>query len=222
MNDLQEELQVIQNENLALYDEATTLRQQKNTKEHRDSEDDLSTAKDENANNDNNNNEPQKTVEFEEQIDMLISQQKKEEENRSAVQKKLQESMQKIKSLQESIDQQNLNIQRNLTPKLHNEETLLEEYYKNLIESCSKHPNLDIDKLKGLVDQFITKSKEVFDETEEIEKYHRLIQYNEPHYTPDEETEEEDSFENPLPCFSSQPPSLEEARTRRRVSFTLQ
>ena len=33
MNDLQKKLQVIQNENLALYDEATTLRQQKNAKE---------------------------------------------------------------------------------------------------------------------------------------------------------------------------------------------
>lgn len=227
MNELQEELKYTQNENLTLYDEVTTLRQQKNAKENREAEDDLSV----NANNDktgNNtgeakdSNEQQKEVNIEDQIQMLIEEQKKEEVNRSNSQKKLQELMQKMKSLQESIDQQNILIQRNLVPQLHNKESSLEEYYKNLIDSCSKHPNLDVDKLRDLVNQYITKSKEVFDETEEIEKLHRLIQYNEPHYSADDEAQEEDSFENPLPCFSSQPPSLEEARTRRRVSFNLQ
>lgn len=238
MNELQEQLQIIQNENLALYDEATTLRQQKNNKEHRDSDDDNSDNNESNTdninatnnnngdttNNNNDNKEPQTGASIEEQIQMLVEQQKKEEATRSAAQKKLQEVLQKTKSLQDSIDQQNLAIQHNLLPKLHNEELALEEYYKNLIESCSKHPNLDTNKLKSLVEQFSTKSKEVFNENEEIEKLHRLIQYNEPHYQPKNEAskEEEEECENPLPCFSSQPPSLEEARTRRRVSFNLQ
>ena len=236
MNELQKQLQIIQNENLALYDEATTLRQQKNNKENRDSDDDTP-ANNDNANegnnennNDNNSNNnsnddnknQQKGLSVEEQIQMLIEQQKKEEANRSTAQKKLQETMQKTKSLQDSIDQQNLELQHTLLPKLHNEELALEEYYKRLIESCSSHPNLDIDKLKNLVDQFVAKSKEVFEETEEIEKLHRLIQYNEPHYQPNEEAQEEEECENPLPCFSSQPTTLEEARTRRRVSFNLQ
>lgn len=236
MNELQQQLQSIQNENLALYDEATTLRQQKNNKEHRDSEDDLATTNDNNddtnngnnndANNNNNeannsNNEQQKQASIEEQIQMLIAEQKKEETNRSAAQRKLQETMQKTKSLQDSIDQQNLAIQHKILPQLHNEEIALQEYYKKLIESCSNHPNLDVEKLKTLVNNFVTKSKEVYDETEEIEKLQRLIQYNEPHYKAAEENQEEDEFENPLPCFSSQPPSLEEARTRRRVSFNL-
>lgn len=199
MNDqLYQELEKIQNENLALYHQLTTLHQQKYKKE-------------------TNDQNPDNQSVTQEQIDDILAKQKHEELNRSNSSKRLQELIQRAKVLHDEIDKQNVLIQRDVMPRLQREEANLEDYYKNIIKKCQKEQSADITNLQSLFDQLISLSKEVFMETEEIEKLKRMIDVNETHsHDLDDPGEPEEQCLNPLPCITSAPQSLEIARSKRK------
>ena len=199
MNDqLYQELEKIQNENLALYHQLTTLHQQKYKKETSDQN-------------------PDNQIVTQEQVDDILAKQKHEELNRSNSSKRLQELIHRSKVLHDEIDKQNILIQRDLMPRLQREEANLEDYYKNIIKKCQKEQSADISNLQSLIDQLISLSKEVFMETEEIEKLKRMIDVNETHsHDLDDPDEPEEQCLNPLPCITSSPQSLEIARSKRK------
>ncbi|OHT13576.1 hypothetical protein TRFO_03337 [Tritrichomonas foetus] len=207
-----EELQAIQNENIALYQQLSNLKKQKSKQD---------TPADQTENDESN-------IQLKNQIESIQAQQKHEEANRAAAKKNLQEVTKKLQQLQKEVDERNNIIRNKLLPQMKEEEEKTDQYYKEIIEKYRNDPSVDIERLQNLISQIKQKSLEAFQSQEEIEKLTRLISINQ--ISPSDNSDESNinsldipyNQENPIPYLSHEPQSLDAARTKRRVSFKLE
>ena len=196
---LSTELRKIQSENIQLYAKLANLRKEKSQ---------LQQPKEE---NDSNND-------FKSQIEAIMNEQTKEGAKRVSAQKQLQALVDRMKQLQDEIDDQKSIIQNNLIPIINTEEELSQQFFQDVLEKCKEKPHAsksDINRIENLISQLAQKSKDYFESQDEIEKYTRLIAINE---NPIPKSSKAISY---MQDYNSNIQSLNKARIRRKFFFKL-
>lgn len=106
------------------------------------------------------------------------------------------------------------NCQRNIIPKMKNEEKETELYFKTIFEKLSTIPNVDTKALKDLFEKQAEKKKKVYELTEKYQQIQRILAF--------QKAQNADAIKTiPTPAAAiPAPKNIRYARVRRHDSFS--
>ena len=157
-----------------------------------------------------------------------------EEASRADRKAKLKELTSAHAQLEGALDRETFELEHTLAPKLKQEEDRLRAMFEKGLEFFRGSPQFE--EIENLVKEFVKKQEQFEKLQDEIEKTEKMIGMNEtepdvvtgvvnsqavPSFggPPPAEEPPDAEDDSPLPCMSRKPRSLENARSRRRVSF---